>query len=187
LIPPVRPRVTAFVLGIVLTAIIGAAAAIPFLIPRSKHVLRLPYIPAFPRIHIAVPASTIVAAIGLIAGLVGFIFLVHGNVKRTRLIYEFSASAVALTAWMVEQNAPQEDAELARESRESDRWNVIEELSDYENALLRLGAYEQALQVSQWIAQIGGRPPHGPPRFPPRRSPPRRSPPSDFPRDDPGF
>ena len=93
----------------------------------------------------SLPATTVVAAIGVIVGLLGLWSLVSGNTKRLRLIYQFAASAAELTA------------SLGEGREHLDRAEVMENLSDYECALLRLGAYEQALQVSHWIVLSGGR------------------------------
>jgi hypothetical protein len=152
-IPPARPRATAFVLGIALIAIVGVASTVAFLVPPSKLV--------FGPSHFKVAASTAVAVIGVVAGLVGLIFLFSGNIRRLRLIYEFSVSAAELTATVTEEGKFQADFDH--------REQVKEWLGDYEKALLRLGAYEQALQVSEWIYRMGGRIPHNLRRYFPRR------------------
>ena len=77
----------------------------------------------------------------MIFGLLGLKCLVSGNARRLRLIYEFTTSAYELTA------------SLVKGEKQPNRQDAIENLSDYENALLRLGAYDQALQVSKWIVQ----------------------------------
>lgn len=148
--PPAHPRATAFVSSIVLIAIVGSASAIAFLAPRSNVVFRLPH-------NIRVASSTGLAAIGVIAGLIGLIFLVSGNIRRLRLIYEFTAQATELAAALTEESGSQEGQERPLFV---DRRLVIAQLGDYENALLRLGAYEHALQVSGLIAQLGGRLPY---------------------------
>jgi len=142
-IPPARPRATAYVLGIALIAIVGVASTVAFLVP-----------PRGPS-HFNVAASTAVAVIGAIAGLVGLIFLFSGNIRRLRLIYEFTTSAAELTATQYQPEHLEDSG-----GRE---W-VIKVLGDYENALLRLGAYEHAVQVSEWISQMGGRVPPNPRR-----------------------
>lgn len=108
-----------------------------FLVRHSKFIFQFS--------NFSVPGSTVAAAIGVIFGLWGFKSLVSGNACRLRLIYEFTTSAYELTA------------SLAEDEGRLNRRVVIENLSDYENALLRLGAYEQALQVSRWIVFSGGR------------------------------
>jgi hypothetical protein len=140
-IPQARPRATAYVLGVVLTAIIGSATAILFVIPSRNLVFRRVDGTTFVVTH----ANIWLAAIGLVFGLIGLIFLVSGNTRRLRLIYEFIASAAELTAV------------LAQEEDYRRYHQISVELSNYKNALLKLGAYEQALQVSRWITQIGGR------------------------------
>ena len=143
-IPPARPRATAYVLGIALIAIVAVAATVAFLVSPSKLV--------FGPSHFKVAASTAVAVIGVVAGLVGLIFLFSGNIRRLRLIYEFTASAAELTT--AETESRLEDSEDSNR-----RERVIAHMADYEGALLRLGAYEHALQVSEWISQMGGRVP----------------------------
>jgi hypothetical protein len=141
-ISPARPRVTAYVLGVLLIAIIGSSIAMLFLIRHSKYMFRLSSIHG---VHstFSVSASVIAAAIGVIFGLWGLKCLISGNARRLRLIYEFSASAVELAAALAEG--------------EESRSLAIENLSDYEKALVQLGAYQQALQVSRLIVLSGGR------------------------------
>jgi len=114
-----------------------------FLIRHSKYTFRLSSIGVHS--NSSLPASTLAAAIGVIVGLFGLWSLVSGNTKRLRLIYQFTASAAELTASLAEGRA------------DVDRDEAMENLSDYECALLRLSAYEQALQVSHWMVLSGGR------------------------------
>jgi hypothetical protein len=141
---PARPQATAFILGAVLIAITGGAVAMLFLVRHSKVMFSLSRIGAHS--NFSIPGSTIAAAIGIIFGLLGLKCLVSGNALRLRLIYGFTTSAYELTASLVK-----------REVNPNLRLKVIEDLSDYECALLRLGAYDQALQVSRWIVLCGGR------------------------------
>lgn len=134
----------AYILGALLIAITGSAVAMLFLIHHSKHVFRLSSIHGV-HSNFSVPASAIAAAIGVIFGLWGLKCLISGNTRRLRQIYVFTASAAQLTA------------SLASGEKELDRELAIENLRDYECALVRLGAYEQALQVSRWIVLSGGR------------------------------
>ena len=140
-VPQARPRATAYLLGVLLIAIIGSAIAILFVIPSRHLVIRRVDGTTFVVPHI----NIWLAAIGLALGLVALIFLVSGNTRRLRLIYEFTASAAELTA------------DLAREEFGGNYDQKLEDLSNYKNALLKLGAYEQALQVSRWITQSDGR------------------------------
>lgn len=143
-IPPARPQATAFILGALLIAIIGGAVAMLFLVRHSQFMFRLSSIGV--NSNFSLSGSTVAAAIGVIFGLLGLKCLVSGNAKRLRLIYEFTTSAYELTASLVKGGEEQPD-----------RYDAIENLSDYECALLRLGAYDQALQVSRWIVLSGGR------------------------------
>jgi len=136
-IPPARPQATAFILGVLLIALTGGAVVMLFLVRHSKFIFQFS--------NFGVPGSTVAAAIGVIFGLLGLKSLVSGNACRLRLIYKFTTSAYELTA------------SLAKGEERLNRLHAIENLSDYENALLRLGAYEQALQVSRWIVFSGGR------------------------------
>jgi hypothetical protein len=140
-IPQARPHATAYVLGVLLIAIIGSATAMLFVIPSKNLVFRRADGTTFVVTH----ANIWLAAIGLAFGLIGLIFLVSGNTRRLRLIYEFTGSAAELTAVLARR----------RDFGEDD--NRRHQLADYKNALLKLGAYEQALQVSRWIALSGGR------------------------------
>ena len=150
-VPAARPRPIAFALGILLIASIGGAAAIIFLIPiRRVFTVTSNGVPT----DLPAVAKFALAAVAVVFGLVGLISLVSGNTRRIRLIYEFVASAVEAAA-QLEQDALQEDDSYERAV--SRRASIIEELSGYEKALLRLGAYEQALQVSRLIARNGGR------------------------------
>jgi hypothetical protein len=128
-----------------LIAITGSAIAMLFLIHHSKHVFRLSSIHGV-HSNFSVPASAVAAAIGVIFGLWGLKCLISGNTRRLRQIFVFTASAAELTA------------SLAAGEEQLDRDLVIENLHDYECALVKLGAYEQALQVSRWIVLSGGRP-----------------------------
>lgn len=76
----------------------------------------------------------------------GLIFLASGNTRRLRLIYEFTASAAELAAVLA--RLPERGGSEEENYR---RYQISVELSNYKNALLKLGAYEQALQVSRWI------------------------------------
>jgi hypothetical protein len=91
----------------------------------------------------------VVAAVGAAIGLIGFISFLSGNARRRRLIYEFTASARELSADL-QQHSPDE----------RDQRREVGPLISYERALLRLGAYEQALLVSRLIEQNGGRSPY---------------------------
>ena len=142
LVPQARPPATAFSLGALLILIIGSAVAILFLIPPSdvKVNLRTIGIP----LSNDVPLSTVIAASGAAIGMIGFIFLVSGNARRLRLIYDFTSSAYEL------------NARLARRGEERNSPSEVYLLREYEDALLRLGAYEQARLVSRLIEQNGG-------------------------------
>jgi hypothetical protein len=156
-IPQARPRATAYVLGVLLIVIIGSATAILFVTP-SKN---LAFSKANGTTFVVTHVNIWLAAIGLAFGLIGLIFLVSGNTRRLRLIYEFTASAAELTAVLVQM--PAERRALEEEHRRQEdyrRHQYIARLGSYENALLKLGAYEQALQVSRWITQSGGRLPY---------------------------
>jgi hypothetical protein len=111
-------------------------------------------------------ANIWLAAIGLAFGLIGLMFLISGNTRRLRLIYEFTASGAELTAVlerMPEERRSRRDFDedegyFKYREQERRRWHLyMNQLGDYESALLKLGAYEHALQVSRWIAQNGGR------------------------------
>jgi hypothetical protein len=139
-IPPAGPPKSAFFLGALLILVIGSAIAILFLISPSNFSVSLPRIGI--RLNIDVPLSTVVAASGATIGVIGLIFLVSGNARRLRLINDFTASAYELAASLD-----------ARADRSEERYfpDEIHELRDYEDALLRLGAYEHARLVSRLI------------------------------------
>jgi hypothetical protein len=141
-VPQARPRATAYALGVLLIAIIGSAIAILFVIPSRDLVFRRVDGTTFVVTH----ANIWLATIGLAFGLIALIFLVSGNTRRLRLIYEFTASAAELTAELAQEEFGEEDYNQKRE-----------DLRNYKNALLKLGAYEQALQVSRWITLSDGR------------------------------
>ena len=163
-IPRARPRATAYVLGALLIAIIGSATAILSLIPSKNIVIR-------PANHHGAPfvvthASVWLAASGLAFGLIGLMSLVYGNTRRVRLIYDFTASAAELTAVLMRIRPEQRDRgdldnDADQPAEDYRRNQYIKRLNDYKEALLKLGAYEHALQVSRWIAQSGGRLPYG--------------------------
>jgi hypothetical protein len=156
-IPQARPRATAYVLGVLLIAIIGIATATLFLIP-SKNLVIKPgnHQPSFVVTH----ASIWLGAIGLTFGLIGLISLIYGNTRRLRLIYEFTASAAELTVVLIRMRAERRDLDDDEDLRKR-RHQYMNRLNDYKDALLKLGAYEHAMQVSRWIAQSGGRLPYG--------------------------
>jgi hypothetical protein len=144
-IPPAHPRAMAYILGAILIGITGSAVAMLFLIHHSKHMIRLSSIGGV-HFNFSAPATAVVAAIGVIFGLLGLKSLISGNIRRLRQIYSFTASAAQLTA------------SLAAGEEPLNRDLVIENLHDYECALITLGAYDQAFQVSRWIVLSGGRP-----------------------------
>jgi hypothetical protein len=163
-IPRARPRATAYFLGALLVAIMSGAIAVLLIIPSKKLVIRPPNnSPPFVVGHVGIWLGVI----GLSAGLIGITSLVFGNTRRLRLIYEFTASAAELAATLAQTLAEQRgriDTETGsdyREQEDSRRLQSVNDLKRYEKALLQLGAYENAMQVSGWIVQNGGRPSHG--------------------------
>ena len=169
-IPEARPRATAYVLGVLLIIIAGSATAIFFVIPSKNLTFKKADGTTFVVTHVNIWLATI----GLAFGLIGLMFLVSGNTRRLRLIYEFTASAAELTAVLAQM--PDEPRDVGEEDnrqrrrQEDRRRDRIARLGSYENALLKLGAYEQALQVSRWIIQCGGRLPHEQSRLPHEQS-----------------
>jgi hypothetical protein len=148
-IRPVRPRPSAFILGALLVLISGSCILIPFFIPASKFLVSVPKNQIHLNIH--VPLSTVAAAGGAAIGLIGLVFLIAGNARRLRLIYDLTASARELNALMARRSESDEQVYLRA---------GLDELRDYEDALLRLGAYEQASLVSGMIVENGGRFPY---------------------------
>jgi hypothetical protein len=153
-IPSARPPASAFFLGVLLVLIIGSAIAILFLIPPSNFSVSLPRI-RIP-LNIDVPLSTVVAGSGAAIGLIGLISVVSGNARRLRLINSFTASAYELNARL----AATETGQGERDEEQYFQHVVLDELRDYEDALLRLGAYEQARLISRLIERNGGRFPY---------------------------
>jgi hypothetical protein len=77
------------------------------------------------------------ASVGIVVNLVGLGFLIYGNDRRIRLIIKFGVRA----------------AELMRASDKAPA-----ELLQLEKALLRLRAYDQALEISRWRVRDLGEP-----------------------------
>lgn len=122
-----RPPASAFALGAVLIAMIGGSIAILFLFNRSSFALGL-------------------ASVGIAVSLVGLIFLIYGNSKRTRLIIEFSTHA----------------AELMTALRYADdyryRQRAFARLRELQRALLILHANDEALKISRWVVRYARQP-----------------------------
>lgn len=157
-IPSARPLSSAFFLGALLVLIAGSAIAIPFLIPSSNFMVNLQSIKI--PLNIEVPLSTLVAGGGAVISLAGLISLVSGNARRLRLINDFTASAYELNARLTASYEARQARQAERREESYFQFEAVAALRDYEDALLRLSAYEQAHLVSRLIEQNGGRFPY---------------------------
>lgn len=121
-----RAPATAFATGIGLIAIIGGSIAILFLFSRSQLALGL-------------------AGVGIAAGVFGLITLVYGNWRRFQLIFEFTTRASEIMAWL----------DRLDDDQEGPPRRAVNLLENYEDALTRLAAYDQASWISEYLIQRG--------------------------------
>ena len=143
-VPQARPRATAYALGVLLIAIIGSAIAILFVIPSRDLVFRRVDGTTFVVTH----ANIWLATIGLAFGLIALIFLVSGNTRRLRLIYEFTASAAELTAELAQEEFGEEEIPKTNRGR-----NVRIKLGSSVSAVNELTSIAEAIRmpIQMWM------------------------------------